>query len=380
MVLARADHEIIWRENKHSHLKESHEPKDSTAASEPSEDAYSSQAPMEVLAPTPSQSSAPPRARSSSSSSKGKDTERSGQSLSTIPETSREVSGAGVAGEDDTGQAPAKKQTKAHSLDDDSTVPIPVSQSTFPRLNFLDKQWLLVPANKVNENTKPDEPVEILEEVPVKPADRGLWRMFGRRSVPKPTEVTVKHVLAEDARSSRTGTISLKHALEEEPPAKNHGSRFAEHLLENDHVSPSIVPTINVSHELSDDAVFILPASGAGQHGLSEDPSAITRLRSATHGLDVDEQPGDEAPEAAVDQPADLPEDTETAAPDKGFVATFLKGIAQPLRGSQAASAPAEEGNESGEASEAQAPPTDGKDKSKTVGHALADDKVPASQ
>ncbi|KAL2203342.1 hypothetical protein CC79DRAFT_1373487 [Sarocladium strictum] len=330
-TLVRAENEILTRESKNYDSKDTEDPK---STSSPSEDTYIPQPPMEVVAPVPSQVNGPPRGRSSSasSSSKGKDTDRSSKSLSTIPEVSREVSGAGNTGEDGPSR-PGKKVVKAHGLEDDFMVTVPLSKPTLPSIKFMDKQWFLVPAKDLKENAKPDSPiVEITEDMPIelKKTDRGVWGFFRRNKPAKDAEVSAKHILADDTRSRAT-TISLKHALAEDPPApKSHGGRFAEHLLENDHASPSLTPWIGVSHELSDDPVFTLP-DASGKHVLTEEePSLIEGLSAdATQAVTSEEQAND-----GSEAPPNSQDETEPVAQDKGFVATFFRGIARSGQGS----------------------------------------------
>ena len=378
-VLTRAENEILYREDKHRQVDVAEEPAESPAARDASEDVYPVQAPMQILAPLApdtEQISDPSRARSSSSSSsKGKEVERSSKSLSTIPEASREASGAGVDGDKNTGRSSPKKQTKVHGLRDDSTFTVPTSKTTFPRLNFMDKQWFLVPANNLKENAAPDAPeqpvIEITEDTPVeiKPVERGRWRLFRRTSPPKAIEESAKHVLEDDTRSSRAGTVTLKHALVEDPELiKSHGSRFAEHLLEHDDSSPSGIPAINISHQLSDDPMFTIPsASNAGKQADSQVQPTL-KFESDTADQDLQGDEDDETQRGAKTNPL---EDSKSANQDKGFVATFLSGIGQPLR-----SPSAQDSSASRSKSEAgDAPESPVKSVEEVVGEGSQDDK-----
>jgi hypothetical protein len=376
-ALVRAENEIILRESRNSQNKDV---KVQKGISEASEKTYMSQSPMEVLAPIPVQAPGPPRAHSSSTtSSKGKDIDRSANSLSTIPEVSREVSGASVTADDSPSRLTIKKAVKPHVLTDDATIRLPVSKHAFPLLNYLNKQWFLVPASDLKENTKPDETVvEITNDGPMEleRTDRGVWSFFRRSKNPRDNDSVTKHALAADARSSRTATITLKHVLAEDVPVgQSHKSRFAEHLLESDHVVPSMVPAINVSHELSDDPVFSNPtALGVGKHGVTEHQLAKAERAaiSPTHGLQSDEQANPS--QEANSEPRN---ETDKAPQDKGFVATFLSGIAQPLRSNQSSSAIAET-TEPGGTSEFLSPRSESSEEEpvRGMGHDLANDEV----
>ncbi|KAK0385437.1 hypothetical protein NLU13_7913 [Sarocladium strictum] len=428
-ALVRAENEILLRESKNQQLEDDDERKD---VSEASGHTYTSQAPMEPLAQLPSQTHGPRRTRSSSASSaKGKEIEMSLNSLSTIQETSREVSAAGVTGEDGPRQPLTKRSVKVHSLEDDSTAPAPDSSTTFPSVNYLDKKWFLIPASTLEENTKPEVlEVPLTEEAPVKPKkmDHGMWKFFRRNNNTGNTEVSAKHALTEDKHSSRALTTTTGHALAEDasvlkghteasakhaltedkrPPrtlttTKGHalvddalvleGHNFAEHPLESDHVSPSLVPTINVSHEISDDPAFTGPESpDGGKHDLRKDPAFTVPNNSdgGKHDMREDESmvvknmdidathpiEGDEPPETSPQLQSHAEREAATVSQDKGFVATFLSGIAQPLRSAQSSPAVAEtrDPNETSEPPAASAN-SDDAEPARVLKHELADD------
>jgi hypothetical protein len=247
----------------------------------------------------------------------------------------------------------------------------------------MDKQWFLAPAKIIKEDTTPDAPAalddegaETRENIPVetKPVERGRWRMFRRASAIKTIEVSATPVLEDDAPpSSQADTSKPKTASADEPEqAKNRESRFAEHLVENTDSPPTVVPITNSTHQLSDDPVFTISSGpSAGKQPTPEATSAPNTEAEATSLQDLPPDRGNEA--ETQDQGVPLGNSGSTRL-DKGFVAAFLSGIAQPLRSTQNSSV-VEDTSEVGETQEKPAKVT-GHD----AGEVLEDDKIVKSQ
>lgn len=145
-------------------------------------------------------------------------------------------------------------------------------------------------------------------------------------------KTTVKHPLSEDCHTPVPAALSAEHAIAQDSRVSKIGvGRFSEHLMEYDRRTTSTVPSIHVSHHLATDPTFVRANTIDSKHGLDEDePNASKQYNAGiSHALE-----SHDLATSSGESRSETIEGVETSPHDKGFVASLLSGIPNPLGGS----------------------------------------------
>lgn len=146
------------------------------------------------------------------------------------------------------------------------------------------------------------------------------------------TKAISKHPLSKDCHTPISAQTSTEDSITQDSRvSKVGGDSFSEHLMEYDQRTMSTVPSIHISHHLATDPTFVRKNTTDSKHGLGDHESGMSKQYNTgtSHALgshDLTKSPTEAQKETI--------EADDTSSQDKGFVASLLSGIPNPLGGS----------------------------------------------